>query len=124
MTNEKNDIKPLNKRRVGKFWERKAADYLRLNGFQILYMNYRTRYSEIDIIAQDREALVFVEVKYRRNADKGDPLEAVDHKKQRRIYNAALCFLRDKRYSIDKTSIRFDVIGILGDEIKHIKNAF
>ncbi len=114
----------VNKRSIGRIWEKKAADYLRNNGYEILYFNYRTRYSEIDIIAQDRDALVFVEVKYRRTLSQGDPLEAVDYRKQRRIINAALCFLKDKGYDIDNTSIRFDVIGILGDDIKHIKNAF
>ncbi len=114
----------LNKRKLGKLWERKAADYLRNEGYLILFFNYRTRYSEIDIIAQDREALVFIEVKYRRGNAQGNPLEAVDFRKQRRITDAALCFLKEKGYNIDKTSIRFDVIGILGNEITHIKNAF
>ena len=114
----------LNKRSLGKIWERRAADYLRANGSEILFMNYRTRYSEIDIVAQDREALVFVEVKYRKKKEQGSPLEAVDSRKQMRIRNAALSFLRDNGYDIDNTSIRFDVIGILGDEIIYVKNAF
>ena len=124
MTNEKNDIKPLNKRRVGKFWERKAADYLRLNGFQILYMNYRTRYSEIDIIAQDREALVFVEVKYRSSTKAGDPLEAVDARKIQQIRRTALKYMHFKGYNPESTSIRFDCIGITGSGINHVENAF
>ena len=114
----------LNKRKIGKKWEEYVVEYLKNNGYIVLHTNYRTRFSEIDIIAQDRGALVFVEVKYRRTLFQGDPLEAVDYRKQRRIINAALCFLKDKGYDIDNTSIRFDVIGILGDDIKHIKNAF
>ena len=113
-----------NKRSVGKYWERISSDYLKRIGYTILYMNYRTRYSEIDIVAQDKDALVFIEVKYRRNANNGDPLEAIDYRKQKRIYNAALNFLRDNGYDIENTSIRFDAIGILGKEINHVKNAF
>lgn len=113
-----------NKRRVGKYWEKIAGDYLRMQGMTVLFMNYRTRYSEIDIIAQDRDELVFIEVKYRRNQNSGSPLEAVDYKKQRRICSAAKYFLSDKGYDADNTAIRFDVIGIQGTEVSHIRNAF
>ena len=82
------------------------------------------KFAEIDIIAQDKDELTFVEVKYRKNTDNGDPLEAVTAYKQKRIYNAAKFFLKDKGYDIDNTFIRFDVIGVLDNEIKHIKNAF
>ena len=113
-----------NKRRVGKAWEKVAEDYLREKGYLILMMNYRTRYSEIDIIAETRGFLVFIEVKYRRNISSGYPLEAVDIKKQHRIRNAALIYLSENGYDIDKTSIRFDGIGILGNKIEHIEGAF
>ena len=113
-----------NTRSIGRQWESYTRDYLIGNGYTILYLNYRTRFSEIDIIAQDRDDLVFIEVKYRQNMNSGDPLEAVDYRKQRRIRNAALSFLRDKEYDIDNTAIRFDVIGILDGKINHIKNAF
>ncbi|MCR5543330.1 MAG: YraN family protein [Eubacterium sp.] len=117
-------MKEDNTRRVGKAWEGFTADYLKDKGYIILYMNYRTRFSEIDIIAQDRDELIFIEVKYRQSMNSGDPLEAVNYRKQRRIRNAALSFLRDNNYDIDNTAIRFDVIGILGNEVRHIKNAF
>ena len=113
-----------NKRSLGTKWERIVADYLRDEGYVILEMNYRTRYSEIDVIAQDREELVFIEVKYRSDARKGHPLEAINSNKIKRIKNAALFYLRDHGYIIDHTMIRFDAIGILGNEMTHIKNAF
>ena len=113
-----------NKRKVGTYWEGRVTEYLRLQGYTILYRNYRTRFAEIDIIAQDKDELTFVEVKYRKNTDNGDPLEAVTAYKQKRIYNAAKFFLKDKGYDIDNTFIRFDVIGVLDNEIEHIKNAF
>ena len=115
---------PQNKRMVGRLWESLSREYLMNKGYTILFMNYRTRYSEIDIVAQDGEELVFIEVKYRRSRASGDPLEAVDYNKQRRIINAALCFLNDMHYDVEKTAIRFDVIGILDDKIDHIRNAY
>ncbi|MCR5228087.1 MAG: YraN family protein [Eubacterium sp.] len=113
-----------NKRSLGTKWERIVADYLRGEGYVILEMNYRTRYSEIDVIAQDSRDLVFVEVKYRSSGRAGDPLESITASKIKRIRNAALYYLRDKGYDIEKTSIRFDAVGVLGEKITHIKNAF
>ena len=114
----------MNKRSVGKYWEGRVADYLRMNGYTILFMNYRTRFAEIDIVAQDKEELVFIEVKYRKDVSSGDPLEAVTYSKQKKICNAARIFLKEKGYNEEYTRIRFDVIGVLGDEIKHITQAF
>ena len=57
-----------NKRKIGRAWEKTAQEYLRRKGYSVLMMNYRTRYSEIDIIAETRGFLVFIEVKYRRTA--------------------------------------------------------
>ena len=113
-----------NKRQIGAKWEKVVADYLESKGYMILQMNYRTRYSEIDVIAEDGDYLVFIEVKYRKTASAGYPVEAVDARKISRIRNAALYYLRDNHYIIDSTNIRFDVVGILGNEIKHIINAF
>ena len=115
---------PQNNREVGAFWEKRVMDYLKSEGYIILAKNYWTRYSEIDVIAEDRDDLVFVEVKYRKTESGGSPLEAVTPTKQKRIRNAALHYLKEKDYVIDNTNIRFDVIGILGDEMTHIKNAF
>ena len=118
------DQSSMNKRQVGKAWERQVAEYLRREGYTILFMNYRTRFAEIDIIAQDREELVFIEVKYRHDSKKGTPLEAVTPSKQKRIYNAAKFFLMEHKYDIENTCIRFDVVGVEGDKTEHIKNAF
>ncbi len=113
-----------NKRRVGSYWEKRVADYLSDAGYIVLEMNYRTRFSEIDVIAQDQHFLVFIEVKYRASSYSGNPFEAVDSRKQQRIRNGALSYLKSNGYVIDDTNIRFDVIGIEGDRIEHIKNAF
>ena len=114
----------LNKRKIGKAWENAAVSFLKDKGYSILCVNYRTRYSEIDIIAQDAHFLVFIEVKYRRNARSGNPLEAVDHKKQQRICRAAVSYMSENGYDMEKTFVRFDVIGIMGRRIEHIEGAF
>ena len=114
----------MNKRSVGGEKERIAGRYLEQKGFRILEFNYRTRMAEIDIVARDGDSFVFVEVKYRKDISDGHPLEAVNARKQRRIRMAALYYLEDHDLSPDLTAVRFDVIGILGDEITHIVSAF
>lgn len=93
-------------------------------GYRILVRNFRNSYGEIDIIAEDAKTLVYCEVKYRSGSSCGDPLEAVDGRKQRRISRVALYHYAQNGYSRNRPC-RFDVIGIYGDgSIRHIKNAF
>lgn len=113
-----------NKRYVGSNYEDLAAKFLLDKGYNILKMNFRCKGAEVDIIARDKNTLVFVEVKYRANDKTGHPLEAVDIKKQIKISKAAVAYLKMSKISMDLYPIRFDVIGILGEEIIHIKNAF
>ena len=112
-----------NRREVGREFEDAAAAYLENNGYVILERNYRDPMGEIDIIAKDGRELVFVEVKYRRNLEKGDPAEAVHFLKQRKIRNAAKGYLYRRRLG-DCIPSRFDVVAILGQEIRLIKDAF
>ena len=70
------------------------------------------------------ETLVFVEVKYRRTDTFGNPLEAVNATKQKRICRAASYFCMRYGYG-EQTPCRFDVVGICGNgEIAHVRNAF
>lgn len=112
-----------NKRKTGYEYEAVAAEFLKIKGYRILTQNFYTKFGEIDLIAQDGEYLVFVEVKYRANGESGHPLEAVNTRKQQRIKKAAQFYLIRYGISVD-VSCRFDVIGILGEEIIHIENAF
>ena len=66
-----------------------AARYLCTHDYTILARNYRTPFGEVDLIAQKDGVLVYVEVKYRSSNDYGDPLEAVDRRKQRQICKVA-----------------------------------
>lgn len=103
--------------------EQKAVEYLEQKGYRILKRNFYSRYGEIDIIAKDREYLVFVEVKYRKSARGGHPIEAVDVRKQRRICRTAQWFLKRYDYN-EETPCRFDVVAILGDDVTLLRNAF
>lgn len=113
-----------NRRKIGSDYENLAADFLREKGYRIIARNFRDRTGEIDIIAKDADYLVFVEVKYRTDETCGNPLEAVDAKKQRRICRTAFYYCMKYGYG-DTVPCRFDVIGIDGEKnIVHIVNAF
>lgn len=112
-----------NTRAIGTQYETKAALYLEKKGYVILEKNFRTRYSEIDIIAKDGDTYVFCEVKYRSNNHFGSPFDAVDVRKQRRITRAAMYYCVSK--NILNCPCRFDVIAIYGnDRIEHIEDSF
>ncbi len=103
--------------------EAKACDYLRKQGYQIIKQNYRCKVGEVDIIARDGEYLVFVEVKYRKNAIHGMPQESVTFAKQKKISATAGYYMMTHHIK-ENTSVRFDVISVLDEEVALIKNAF
>lgn len=115
-------MKTDNRRSTGAAYEQAAGYYLEQLGYEILEYNYRCRRGEIDIVAKDGEYLVFCEVKYRSDGKKGSPLEAVDARKQQRIRRAALYYLTEHGKS--DVPCRFDVIGIEGTKVTHIRDAF
>lgn len=116
---------------LGREGERRVAEYLRRKGYIILRRNWRdSRYGEIDIIAESRENIVFVEVKTRSENALVSGLEAIDAKKVRRIQNAAQIFIKKLNTTL---SARIDVAEVTvkknadGKEIwslNYIKSAF
>ena len=94
-------------------------------GYEILEYNYRCRMGEIDIVARQGGYLVFVEVKNRRDGQTGDPLEAVDRAKQRRISRTAQYYCLTHGYG-ETPPCRFDVAAVLGTdgEVRLVRNAF
>ncbi len=112
-----------NKRSIGKEKENLAALYFSQRGYDIVEKNFYSCFGEIDLIVKKEDTLVFAEVKYRKNESRGNPLEAVNVRKQKRICRAALYYLSTHCLSVD-TPCRFDVVAITGDEITHIENAF
>lgn len=112
-----------NNRRTGARYEAAARKYLEDQGVTILAQNFRSKQGEIDLIGRDGRYLVFFEVKYRRNDAKGDPSEAVGSLKQHRIRETARYYLYSRRLE-ETTPCRFDVVSILGDRIRWIRQAF
>ena len=115
----------MNRRQTGAAYERRAGEYLKTQGYELLAYNFRCRQGEIDIIARDGRYLVFVEVKYRKNGQAGDPLEAVDRAKQRRISRTAQYYCLTHGYG-ETTPCRFDVVAVTGTggEVRLVKHAF
>lgn len=106
----------------GKLGEAEAYDFLKNKGYKIIAQNFKNKIGEIDIIAMDKDYIVFIEVKARRNAKFGLPCEAVDENKQRKIRMVASSYLQAR--GLLDYNVRFDVIDILADHIRHIENAF
>lgn len=113
----------INKRDIGTQKELFASDFLRESNVEILEMNFRCKSGEIDIIGIDNDYLVFYEVKFRSDTRYGYPEEAVNLRKQNRIHRASQYFMLIHNIP-DNTPIRYDIISILGNQIKHIRNAF
>lgn len=113
----------MNRREIGTEEEKLAAEYLRMQGMQIVEANFRSRQGEIDLVGRHEGYLVFVEVKYRSSDRKGHALEAVDGRKQRRICRVADSY-RYLHGLGDNVSVRYDVVGIQGAEVIWVKNAF
>lgn len=112
-----------NRRKLGAAYEKKAELFLAGRGMRILARNFRSRFGEIDLIAEDHGELVFVEVKYRRNSVYGRPEEAVHPAKQRKICRTA-DFYRVMNQISDDTACHFSVVAIEGDQIRYYPDAF
>lgn len=114
------------KQELGKFGEEIATNYLKQNGYEIIQRNFKAKQGEIDIIARQKEEIIFVEVKTRKSLAYGLPIEAVNEIKQKHIYRTAQYYLY--LYHLEKEFIRLDIIEIYKRDkkikINHIKNAF
>ena len=114
---------------LGRWGEAEAAKFLRIKGYKIIAANYRCRFGEIDIIAQQGSYIVFVEVKLRKDADHGTAAEFVDARKQNKLRTTASMWLAQNETELQP---RFDVIEVYapngmsdrGKRINHIINAF
>ena len=112
------------RKEIGKSAEDLALKEIKKQGLKVLERNFKTKFGEIDILAEDKEAVVIVEVKAKTQEQYGDPKEAVDWKKKRKLWQLGK-FLEMK---YPGRSIRIDVVAIkfLEDKlpiIEYIKNA-
>lgn len=102
-----------------------AADYLKKKGYTVLHRNYNTPLGEADIVAKDKNIIVFVEVKARSSDAFGQPFEAVNHRKQEKLKKIALYYLKHNKIELP---VRFDIVSIISRngkaEVNHIPKAF
>lgn len=114
------------RQRDGDDAEALAAAYLRRAGLQILTQNYRVRGGELDLVALDGEAVVFVEVRYRKNPRFGGAAASIDARKQQRLIHAAQVYLMKHPRQADRPC-RFDCIlldALSTEHLEWIKDAF
>ena len=112
----------LQRARLGSAGEDLAARWLENRGFVLLARRWRCRLGEIDIVGYDGDTLVFIEVKTRTSSLFGHPEETLRIGQRARIVRAALAFMRQKR--VKGCDVRFDVMAVMGSEIRHIPGAF
>ena len=111
---------------LGKLAELKAANYLIKKKYKIVDYNYTSRFGEIDIIAENKKYLAFVEVKMRGENSIASPKEFVDYSKQKKIIATAKIYLANNPTDLQP---RFDVIEVFCKNgkiksFKHLENAF
>jgi putative endonuclease len=110
----------------GELGERIAARYLENAGWKILARRFKSGRRDIDLVAQQNDLIAFVEVKARSGNEFGDPVEAVNHRKQRELTKSAQTWI--DRHGKAGESYRFDVLGILLKErrvfVRHVAGAF
>jgi len=116
------------RKEFGRHGEEQAAEFLQEKGFRVLEQNYTCKIGEIDLICRSENLLVFVEVKSRRSFLYGEPQEAVNAAKIKKIRKVASWYLTEKmrlaRLFAD-CDMRFDVVEVKQDgEVSHIEGAF
>ncbi len=112
---------------LGERGETAACAFLQGRGYEILEKNYKCRIGEIDMIARRKGRLAFIEVKTRSSSQRGMPEEAVDRRKQEKIFKLAEWYLKEKK--LGPVPLAFDVVAVLWDqkdtpEIRLIADAF
>ena len=101
--------------------EQRAAQYLLQQGLKQVAQNYRSRFGEIDLIMRDGAALVFIEVRLRRNANFGGAAASIDTRKQRRIVRTAQQYLAGLAHV---PPCRFDAVLMDDNGVQWLRNAF
>jgi putative endonuclease len=109
----------LKRKELGAKGEEIALRYLKSRGYRILERNYRIKFGEIDIIAEQGDNLVFIEVKTRSDNHFGSPFESVTTQKQKQLSKVALEYISKQDWH--NRPARFDVVGI---ELQEGENTF
>ena len=114
------------RQQFGVLGEQIAERWLRRSGWRIVQRRFRSGHRDIDLVAERDGMVVFVEVKARRGERFGQPIEAVNWRKQKELAKSALVWI--DRHGRPAEAYRFDVIGVLVDgtrvRVRHVENAF
>jgi putative endonuclease len=119
--------KIVDRQEVGKLGEKEAQKFLKKKGYRIRETGFRCHHGEIDIIAQKKDYLVFVEVRTKSNLDFGTPEESITQAKKERLIASALTYTTTHEnlpplWHIDVIAIELDDKG-KPKRIEHIENA-
>ena len=110
---------------LGKKGEDAATEFITEKGYKILARNKRYGHLEIDIIAEHKDMIVFIEVKSRSGTYFEQPFQAVNLKKQKKIIKAANIYIEENEIDLEA---RFDIISVVEEngkfQIEHIEDAF
>ena len=110
----------------GELGERIAERWLRLRGWRVVQRRFRSGHRDIDLVVERDGMVAFVEVKARRDAAFGGPIEAVNWRKQKELGRSARVWV--SRHGRSTDAYRFDVIGVLVEgnraRVRHVEDAF
>src|SRR5687767_7222260 len=110
----------------GELGERIAERWLRRRGWRVVQRRFRNGRRDIDLVVERDGTVAFVEVKARRGAEFGGPVQAVNWRKRKELQRSAMAWI--DRHGRDAEMYRFDVVGVLlnGGEVRicHVENAF
>jgi putative endonuclease len=106
----------MSRRELGKLGEKLAQKFLKKRGYHILETNFHCREGEIDIVAQQKDYLVFIEVRTKSNLDFGTPEESITQSKKEKLVSLALTYINDHQnlpslWRIDVVAIEIDQKG-------------
>jgi putative endonuclease len=107
---------------TGSAAENQACAYLKQQGLDLITRNFRCKVGEIDLIMQDKNELVFIEVRCRNNSFFGNGFDSITDAKQNKLIKTANFYLQQKK--LTETACRFDAVAISANNIEWIKNAF
>ena len=118
----------MRKQELGGAGEKLACNALKKKGYRIIGKNYRCRYGEIDIIAIQKDCLVFVEARSKSGNSFGTPEESITAQKMHKLVSTALDYLTSHKdlppdWRIDFVAIEFDAAGKKATRIEIIENA-
>ncbi len=109
---------------LGQHYEQQAKQFLQQQGLTFVAENVKIRGGEIDLIMRDKHTWVFVEVRFRQNAQYGDAIATITQSKRRKLLHTAAVWLNQRNECLETAPCRFDVCAITGQKFEWLKNAF